>query len=289
MTVFHRAGRHMTPFIGWETLCSDVRPLILGKLNLRDLARAAGTCREFQQTCHSHAAEECAALIAAREEADGKLFFPKFVAALRRAMFGFRPSPGLLCDSTDSEEPTSRTPPVNRFADPEFNAWISTGRESGKLFAVIPRLPDQGAGNVFPWLPGHGEEKVFNARLYGTNGDSLTYWKMSRSGGEDLRLHIEGHNMHAKMAVAILAAACLQDREGAPTPCQSPLTVRCALNVCSVGALSVRELGDLVAPLRYRAESVTVTAYDADVAPPRGGMLNRGYPFRGFIVDIRNL
>ncbi len=269
-------GRLRTPLVGWETLCCDVRPLILGKLNLRDLARAAGTCREFHGACHNRAAEDRAALIAAREEADGKLFFHKFVTAFRRAMVGFSPSPGVLSNSTESKAPTTRIPPVHRFANIDAKAWVKWGA-SGKSFAIIP------------WLSDHVDEKVFNARLYGTNGNSITYWTMPRSGGEYLSLQIVGHSKHAGTAMALLAAACLQDLEGAATSSRSPLTVRCRLNVCAVGDLSQRELGDLVAPLRYRAGSVTITAHNVDVAP----VLTRGGPqdwlFRGFIVDIKQL
>jgi hypothetical protein len=221
-------------------------------------------------------AEDRAALIAARAEADGKLFFPKFVAALQRAMLGFSPSPGLLSNNRESEASSTCTPPVDSFADIDVEAWRK-GRESGKSFAVIPRLSD------------HGGEKVFNARLFGTHGDSVTDWKMPRSDGEDLSLQIEGHIKHAGTAMALLAAACLQDLEGAPTSARSPLTVRCKLNVCAVGHLSERELGDLVAPLRYRAESVTVTAHNLDVAPLPRRRGPRGWLFRGFIVDIKKL
>jgi hypothetical protein len=248
-----------------------------GHFGQAEPTRPRTRCRDFHKACHNRAAEDRAALISAREEADGKLFFSKFVAALRQPMFGFSPSPGLLCDSTETEPSNTGTPLVNRLAHIDVEAW-SKGRASGKSFVVVP------------WLREHGEKKVFNARLYGPNGDSVTYWEMSRVGEEDLRLKIEGHNKHAGTAMAVLAAACLHDLEGAPTASRSPLTSRCVLNVCAVGDLSVRELGDFLAPLRYRAESVTVADHsNVNVPPLRFGRRPRDWPFRGFIVDIKKL
>jgi hypothetical protein len=79
----------------WESLCPDVRPLILSKLSLRDLASAAPTCREFQRENRSRLAEEWARLIAVGEQTYGKTVFSAFVQAVRQLMASKDALPGL--------------------------------------------------------------------------------------------------------------------------------------------------------------------------------------------------
>lgn len=86
------AGRfqHLPP-VGWETLCNDVRLVILNKLALKDLARAAKTCREYQKAYHSKLAQERADCIA---DARGSfLGFDGLVTVLQRSLRGHHPFP----------------------------------------------------------------------------------------------------------------------------------------------------------------------------------------------------
>lgn len=75
-----------------------MKPLILGKLNLHDLARIAPTCKYFQTACVNRAIEERAALIATAVEAYGEDVFSGFVTAVQRALRGLSPCPGLDCE-----------------------------------------------------------------------------------------------------------------------------------------------------------------------------------------------
>jgi hypothetical protein len=81
--------------VHWETLCPDVRLIILSKVSLRALARVGTLGREFQE---AYLAREQAALIATGEEAFGKDLFDTFVMTLQRAMCGLSPWPRELCE-----------------------------------------------------------------------------------------------------------------------------------------------------------------------------------------------
>ncbi len=79
----------------WAPLCADVRGLILSKLDLRDLARAGGTCREFEEAYLAGVAEERARLIALGKETYGECRFCGIVTAFQRGMCGLDPLPGV--------------------------------------------------------------------------------------------------------------------------------------------------------------------------------------------------
>jgi hypothetical protein len=176
------------------------------------------------------------------EEAHGKHFFSNFVTALCRAMSGFSPRPGVVWNITETEASDTGTSAGGSFAasdvvDHHADA-IRKARASGNHFAFIDELYD-------------GE--VFNARLVNRRLRIATWWKMWRSSTGNVKLQVEGRYVDAKLNLALLTAACLENPDG-QSP-QNPLTIRFVLRYSQ----SVRVLGDLLAPLRYRAESLTVT------------------------------
>jgi hypothetical protein len=87
--------RHEAPGGQWDSLCIDMRELVLSKLSRADLARPAGTCREFREAFRSRAAQEQAALIALAEEKYGRGQVKGIVRAIQRAMCGLEPCPGI--------------------------------------------------------------------------------------------------------------------------------------------------------------------------------------------------
>ncbi len=83
-----------------------MRQLILSKLSLRDLARAARACREFQQAYVSRVVEERARLIALGMETYGEGMFCAVVRVFQRAMAGLDPCPGVESGPWSGEDAT---------------------------------------------------------------------------------------------------------------------------------------------------------------------------------------
>jgi hypothetical protein len=100
----------------WETLCPDVRGVILSKLSLHELACAAQSSREFRQAYLSRMAEERDTLLSIGEQTFGKEVFSGFVGALRRILAGLEPHPGvqpgycLMVDAAGELESVARHP-----------------------------------------------------------------------------------------------------------------------------------------------------------------------------------
>jgi hypothetical protein len=61
------AGREALPG-EWESLCDDVRRVIVGKLPLPDIAFAGSTCQEFQSAFQAKLTQEAADLISIGEQ-----------------------------------------------------------------------------------------------------------------------------------------------------------------------------------------------------------------------------
>jgi hypothetical protein len=91
-----RGSQRETPY-----LCIDLREVVLSKMSLCELARAAPTCREFQQVYLRQAAEERASLIATGKETLGDGAFSGVMTALQRTVCGLETCPGLVGRSFD--------------------------------------------------------------------------------------------------------------------------------------------------------------------------------------------
>jgi hypothetical protein len=100
----------------WDTLCPDVRGVILSKLSLHELARAAESSREFRQAYLCRMAEERDTLLSIGEQTFGKDVFSGFAGALRRILAGLEPHPGvepgdcLMVNAAGELEPMARHP-----------------------------------------------------------------------------------------------------------------------------------------------------------------------------------
>jgi hypothetical protein len=85
---FWPAGRRKAPPVEWERLCHDVRPLVLGNLSLRELARAAVTCREFRDAYQACLTEERGRLRSVAEGTFGKKRLAGFVTVFHGLISG---------------------------------------------------------------------------------------------------------------------------------------------------------------------------------------------------------
>jgi hypothetical protein len=70
----------------WETMCPDMKRLILSKLSIHELARSARTCREFREESRSRMVTERARLVAVGEETFGPTLFGGFVKCFQSGM-----------------------------------------------------------------------------------------------------------------------------------------------------------------------------------------------------------
>ncbi len=170
----------------------------MSKLNLRDLARTATLSREFQSAFVVRAAEDRAALTAGQEEEHGDGLFSKFATALRalrRAMSGFSPCPGRLCNGTDTVVANDRRPAKSQSANTDSHkvglAMIEE-RASNKLVDIIKQTS------------GEDDHELFNAELSNYRGICITSWKMFKSGADGSRHQIEGHTGDARLALALV-------------------------------------------------------------------------------------
>ncbi len=100
-------------------MCVDLRQLILSKLPRADLARPAGTCREFREAFRSRVAEERAALIALAKEAYGEARVNVTVTAIQRAMRGLEPFPSI----TRKEAPGEYCVVISAAGEPRRATW----------------------------------------------------------------------------------------------------------------------------------------------------------------------
>jgi hypothetical protein len=89
--MFFYAGKCEALYAQWDTLCGDLKKIVLSKLSLHELACAAATSQDFRQAHLDRAAEERPNIIAAAEEGYGKRMFSTFVTTLQRPICGLRP------------------------------------------------------------------------------------------------------------------------------------------------------------------------------------------------------
>jgi hypothetical protein len=135
-----------------EALCFDVRQLVLNKLSLRDLARAARTCQEFQQAYVSRVVEERARLIALGKETYGDGMFCAVVRVFQRAMAGLDPCPGVESGPWSGEDATISAsgdivPPRSPASELGPATWIWKPKPAHQLLSTwvrkyLPSLQD---------------------------------------------------------------------------------------------------------------------------------------------------
>jgi hypothetical protein len=164
--VVRPAGRRKAPPVEWERLCLDVRPLVLGNLSLRQLARAAATCREFWEAYHSRLTEERGRLKLFAEETLGKKKLAGFVTALQGLLSGT--SHDFLRFGGDNRlviYADANSPPNRLGAQQAGATWCNTSPVPAVLYGRLPesrqaarisiQVGDWGSGVSFvAWVSG---------------------------------------------------------------------------------------------------------------------------------------
>jgi hypothetical protein len=153
-TPFFCAGRSEDPPGSWETLCPDVRELIISKLSLREHACAAPVCREFQEQLLPRVAETRASCISLAEETFGKGLICAFVTAVQRMMCGLGPTlqegfDTLLIDAAGASRVFSEDYLMERRGRRRHGAHLRKWGNGRVLQAVLYRElpePDEAAG-----------------------------------------------------------------------------------------------------------------------------------------------
>jgi hypothetical protein len=255
-----RAGRAPACFTRWEALCRDVRGLILDKLSLPALARAAPTCQEFKGAYLKKVADERVDLIRAGEEGWGNDSFHALVAALQRPLCGCSSSPSLSAELDGSEGiHHGRSSALIGFAAPfKYGVLQQDTRVARRLVshgcAVSVHMPTV-AKHLFSAQVSHGVPQAARDRLF------MTLLEVFRFGRSNVAVRFLVRRKFAGPAVALLLAVSTEVSEALPAFCRSPLTV----DLFPAGAAIVEEAEELIAPLRPLAESITIYPRIGDV------------------------
>jgi hypothetical protein len=271
-------GRCDAPPFDWETLCGDLKQLVVAKLSLRDLACAACSCRHFRAAYLDRAAEERANLIALVKGA-GKPVFSAFTTRLREAMSGSPSIPNLryLDDTKPYQTGPIHSMLVTNVGEPQYAAtqpdsaeWDSINEPHAMFCHTL------------------GEHAFFNAWLYlqslGADDAQLasSLWYMARCGETTMKLEIRMGIQQAAYVVAFVLAACHEIKQAARPPSRCPLTVHFLVTQGSIGRAGLREAEDLVAPLRHLCESVSIHRQYARI--------RRGFRMKaGIVVEMLEL
>jgi hypothetical protein len=231
-----------------------VRGLILSKLSLPALARAAPTCQEFKDACVGKVADKRADLIRAGEGGLGRDSFRALVAAVQRPLCGCSPSQSLFSGPGGSRHGDhGRRSSLICFTEP-FDSEASE-----HTMPVVQSLASKGSAIVIdrPTSVSH----LFSAHLFqGVLGDvpCLTKFNVYRFGRNNVYLRLLVRKEGGTSAMGLLLAISTEISEALPAYCRSPLTVDIFLWGFPVGAAVVREVEELVAPLRLLAECINI-------------------------------
>jgi hypothetical protein len=252
------AGRWEGPPARWDRLCGDLREAVLGKLSLQDLARAAATCREFQQAWEPRAADERANLIAVAEEEYGKRLLSTFVTVLQRPICGLRARAVVINkDSRPRVSPIIETLVTND-SEPRYGTRGDLYNESfhGGHYGVIRES--------------FSECQLLEAFIHypvvenGKRAAAFVTWDVSRfgcSGCTNVRLDVAIGEEGRLAALGLLLAVCLDMPKEIAASARSPLTINLDLIGLRNYAARMREAQDMVAALRPLADSVTITCH----------------------------
>jgi hypothetical protein len=230
-------GRCEASSVGWEKLCDDVRPLVLGNLSLHELACAAGTCREFWRAYQSRLSVERVRLKSMAEETFGKERLEGFVKDFQRLMLkpcrGLYPSLTTILAISESGQPHILT------IEEAKEAPIGDGRVTH--IRKRPNSPCQLFAVLWGKLPGSG--KVARITL------DVQDW------GYGVGL-IASVSRGAGLAAVGLILAIVTSNSGAVTRgWRSRLTTTVLKFRGSWGVVGSRKAEDIVGPLRPLATS----------------------------------
>lgn len=235
-----------SPPVAWDALCEDVRGIVLTKLTLRDLARAAGTCREFYAACLTRTAQERDILTAAGNNAFGKPLMSAMVAALTFSVLGLNRL-ALICDTAGRV--------LDRFAD--FFIISNAGEVN---VATAERLRTVWSGSY---------EGCYCLLKTPSNTPSITAFLRRRPIGIYLNLDFgrwkqEDHLVvrvlvdreMVEAALALLIAIFRGSSQGVLTPYASPPVVEFTIEDPPGGPPGLQDAKDLAAPLMPLVQSM---------------------------------
>jgi hypothetical protein len=246
--LFPIPGRHEAPSGGWDTLCQDLKGIVLSKLSLRELSAAGPACPEFNEALRSRAAEEQAKLVAVGKDKYGHSLFSVFVTGLRHTLRGVRPWPRMVRKYLAVEK---------RFAITTTGDFCSAQREDVReggpsltSFANVYQCSDV-------------RDLLYGTLYYGKPGGHVREWActafdMQTLGKHNLRLCIWVWKKAVVAALGVLRAMCEESPRALRGCREKPLTTVFKLYGLPPGVEGVREAEDLFAPLRPLAEAIAI-------------------------------
>jgi hypothetical protein len=250
----------------WETLCSDIRQLILSKLSLRELASIAPACRDFHGKFLRRTAEERARLVSVGEDTYGKERFSGLVRAFQQFMLSWEPYPDLRFGKNCLV--------INASGEVE----LVTKEEAGKRHAADGRLLciSRSVGGKTKCKYHFDVELLQQLPGSGKAADVSIHAMKSRKG-KRMVLKVVVHEEVVEEAMGFLVALCTTF----PTDQPCPSTAITLQFPGMWGAPAKRQLEDLVEPFRLPAESYEwyrdmcsephpFAIKDAEQAPPLG-------------------
>ncbi len=252
--------------VQWETLCIDVRGLILSKLSLRDLARAGGTCRDFEEAYFGRVAEERARLIALGKEAYGEGMFCGIVTTVQRAMCGLDPCPGV---ELDLRKGTGGC--INAAGETLVRRRSTEGALEGPGSEVwrCHTAPHILVADVGIYLP-----PVYVAKRGYFNGARVSELRLELSSARRRGLHWQvslGKQAPAP-AIGLLLAICTENQE-VLTPCfQRPGSMKLAIWGLISGPASTRkrQAEEVTGPLGLLAQLLAIHPPSHALVTPLG-------------------
>jgi hypothetical protein len=231
------AGTLEVPPHSWETVCLDVKRLILGKLSLRELACAGCTCKEIRGELRSRLAEEYARLLAVGEDTYGKEMFQGFARAFQQSLRRW--------DYYKSSMPPSQQ---GLIITAYGNTKLVTDMEACRLrFAEdrLYRIKDHSYYSFHAqlWRQLPGDTKIADIDIEARR----------ESEGKTTHLNVLINQVAGEAAMGLLLAICTEMAAGQHHPFTT--TTLCLTGVW--GPAGKGEAEELVGPLRLLAESFT--------------------------------
>jgi hypothetical protein len=243
--------------VPWDSLVDDVKPAILSHLSLPDSARAAVTCREFQDAYRVRLAAEQQNFVTLTEETFSQALVRALVGAIRQAMCK---SGRQQLDWVPKDQWATVTIDMSGCLHPEAESAFPHNKSLAILHAhprspwldVVPGPFTSLGGLIF-----HGKEC---GRWKSMNFDVIKY----SNNDARVSLRVTADKAVAPAAVGLLLATCAgykhmpEDSEVVPARWDTPATVALVLWDFPLGARGKKEAECLIAPVRHLAESVVI-------------------------------
>ncbi len=284
----------------WDSLCLDVRQIILSKLPLPDLTKSARTNQEFWQEFLTRGAECRARFIAIGEEAYGEPFFAGIVTAVQRALCGLDPCPGVVFRGT-------RIATIDAAGDPQFVSDTNVLNAAGESVRVSHNVFINEAGEAEVvngvearrrWLAQGRECHVhwFSCRLCAgaqcrvPGGAAWISFEVLTHNRNDLQLKVvigkDATASHLHPCMGLLVAICTRIPEAMRAGLQRPITVSIILPGRARGVEGQREVEELLGPLKSVAEYFLIRPHYQKVVKARNWWIYARHPL-GLVRVLR--